>query len=146
MFQKIAKHRANDASNDVHRPPLYGIEAGNLSTSAPIQQLLIMLLEVFILNKVANIFSNLVDFRESEYFHLAPAHFLFFPFLLAMTTLTKSSTSFATLLGLFPFSLLPPLSPFLAKALMLLPILLLTFCAAVQPLKIQLYKDNILRY
>ena len=22
MFQKIAKHRANDASNDVHRPPL----------------------------------------------------------------------------------------------------------------------------
>ena len=24
MFQKNAKHRANDASNDVHRPPLYG--------------------------------------------------------------------------------------------------------------------------
>ena len=24
MFQKIAKHRANDASNDVHRPPLLG--------------------------------------------------------------------------------------------------------------------------
>ena len=24
MFQKIAKHRANDASNDVHRPPLVG--------------------------------------------------------------------------------------------------------------------------
>ena len=24
MFQKIAKHRANDASNDVHRPPLSG--------------------------------------------------------------------------------------------------------------------------
>ena len=24
MFQKIAKHRANDASNDVHRPPLDG--------------------------------------------------------------------------------------------------------------------------
>ena len=24
MFQKIAKHRANDASNDVHRPPLGG--------------------------------------------------------------------------------------------------------------------------
>ena len=22
MFQKISKHRANDASNDVHRPPL----------------------------------------------------------------------------------------------------------------------------
>ena len=22
MFKKIAKHRANDASNDVHRPPL----------------------------------------------------------------------------------------------------------------------------
>ena len=22
MFQKIAKHRANDASHDVHRPPL----------------------------------------------------------------------------------------------------------------------------
>ena len=22
MFQKIAKHRANDASKDVHRPPL----------------------------------------------------------------------------------------------------------------------------
>ena len=22
MFQKITKHRANDASNDVHRPPL----------------------------------------------------------------------------------------------------------------------------
>ena len=26
MFQKIAKHRANDASNDVHRPPLVEIE------------------------------------------------------------------------------------------------------------------------
>merc|ERR1719422_2753913 len=25
MFQKIAKHRANDASNDVHRPPLFCI-------------------------------------------------------------------------------------------------------------------------
>ena len=24
MFQKIAEHRANDASNDVHRPPLRG--------------------------------------------------------------------------------------------------------------------------
>ena len=24
MFQKIAKHRANDASNDVHCPPLPG--------------------------------------------------------------------------------------------------------------------------
>ena len=24
MFQKIAKHRANDASNDVHRPPPVG--------------------------------------------------------------------------------------------------------------------------
>ena len=24
MFQKIAKHRANDASNDVHRPALEG--------------------------------------------------------------------------------------------------------------------------
>ena len=23
MFQKIAKHRANDASHDVHRPPLH---------------------------------------------------------------------------------------------------------------------------
>ena len=23
MFQQIAKHRANDASNDVHRPPLF---------------------------------------------------------------------------------------------------------------------------
>ena len=27
MFQKIAKHRANDASNDVHRPPLAGSES-----------------------------------------------------------------------------------------------------------------------
>ena len=26
MFQKIAKHRANDASNDVHRPPLVAVE------------------------------------------------------------------------------------------------------------------------
>ena len=26
MFQKIAKHRANDASNDVHRPPLIEAE------------------------------------------------------------------------------------------------------------------------
>ena len=26
MFQKIAKHRANDASNDVHRPPLRAVE------------------------------------------------------------------------------------------------------------------------
>ena len=25
MFQKIAKHRANDASNDVHRTPLGGL-------------------------------------------------------------------------------------------------------------------------
>ena len=26
MFQKIAKHRANDASNDVHRTPLAPVE------------------------------------------------------------------------------------------------------------------------
>ena len=26
MFKKIAKHRANDASNDVHRPPLLNCE------------------------------------------------------------------------------------------------------------------------
>ena len=26
MFQKFVKHRANDASNDVHRPPLAGEE------------------------------------------------------------------------------------------------------------------------
>ena len=35
MFQKIAKHRANDASNDVHRPPLAGtctVELSSLST------------------------------------------------------------------------------------------------------------------
>ena len=31
MFQKIAKHRANDASNDVHRPPLM------MSGGAPIE-------------------------------------------------------------------------------------------------------------
>ena len=30
MFQKIAKHRANDASNDVHRPPL-GSGGGEIS-------------------------------------------------------------------------------------------------------------------
>ena len=29
MFQKIAKHRANDASNDVHRPPLVGISSAS---------------------------------------------------------------------------------------------------------------------
>jgi len=28
MFQKIAKHRANDASNDVHRPPLFKMGDG----------------------------------------------------------------------------------------------------------------------
>ena len=27
MFQNIAKHRANDASNDVHRPPLHVSQA-----------------------------------------------------------------------------------------------------------------------
>ena len=36
MFQKIAKHRANDASNDVHRPPLLvngeGVKLGLLSS------------------------------------------------------------------------------------------------------------------
>ena len=30
MFQKIAKHRANDASNDVYRPPLGGPPMANL--------------------------------------------------------------------------------------------------------------------
>ena len=29
MFQKIAKHRANDASNDVHRPPLVDSDFGD---------------------------------------------------------------------------------------------------------------------
>ena len=34
MFQKIAKHRANDASNDVHRPPLWsgGKEINDFAT------------------------------------------------------------------------------------------------------------------
>ena len=31
MFQKIAKHRANDASNDVHRPPLGGVLGGGMT-------------------------------------------------------------------------------------------------------------------
>ena len=31
MFQKIAKHRANDASNDVHRPPLGGTRRGPIA-------------------------------------------------------------------------------------------------------------------
>ena len=31
MFQKIAKHRANDASHDVHRTPLPGESNGLLS-------------------------------------------------------------------------------------------------------------------
>ena len=33
MFQKIAKHRANDASNDVHRPPLHGCPPRDCSTA-----------------------------------------------------------------------------------------------------------------
>ena len=33
MFQKIAKHRANDASNDVHRPPLEGVGLQGLKGS-----------------------------------------------------------------------------------------------------------------
>ena len=33
MFQKIAKHRANDASNDVHRPPLAQVDQGLLTLS-----------------------------------------------------------------------------------------------------------------
>ena len=40
MFQKIAKHRANDASNDVHRPPLEGspsFEALSVNQSQIIQ-------------------------------------------------------------------------------------------------------------
>ena len=32
MFQKIAKHRANDASNDVHRPPLAHLGRRHLQT------------------------------------------------------------------------------------------------------------------
>ena len=39
MFQKIAKHRANDASNDVHRPPLIVMHKSmfnHTSTSFPI--------------------------------------------------------------------------------------------------------------
>ena len=34
MFQKIAKHRANDASNDVHRPPLIGTAASTVPGKA----------------------------------------------------------------------------------------------------------------
>ena len=34
MFQKIAKHRANDASNDVHRPPLAPREQNACDPSA----------------------------------------------------------------------------------------------------------------
>ena len=97
-------------------------------------------LEDLVLSKVASIFSNLIDFRKSQYFHLARAFLrqLFFVLLLTTTTLTKASTSFAILLGLFLSPLPPLLSPFLAKAFMLLPILLLTLCAAVKPLKIKL--------
>ena len=36
MFQKIAKHRANDASNDVHRPPLIlGPQEGSAAITWP---------------------------------------------------------------------------------------------------------------
>ena len=35
MFQKIAKHRANDASNDVHRPPLGPTSAGGGRLTRP---------------------------------------------------------------------------------------------------------------
>ena len=35
MFQKIAKHRANDASNDVHRPPLLPRPTPNCFFSTP---------------------------------------------------------------------------------------------------------------
>ena len=31
MFQKIAKHRANDASHNVHRPPLIAIVAQSIT-------------------------------------------------------------------------------------------------------------------
>ena len=37
MFQKIAKHRANDASNDVHRPPLDGGGSCGLSGGERVQ-------------------------------------------------------------------------------------------------------------
>ena len=44
MFQKIAKHRANDASNDVHRPPLAlgaeGVEGAEEDEGAAIYILL----------------------------------------------------------------------------------------------------------
>ena len=46
MFQKIAKHRANDASNDVHRPPLATNDGFNIfpnikfETDSPAKQLL----------------------------------------------------------------------------------------------------------
>ena len=33
MFQKIAKHRANDASNDVHRPPLVPAHISSIDPS-----------------------------------------------------------------------------------------------------------------
>ena len=38
MFQKIAKHRANDASNDVHRPPLQGGPRGSRETRGTSRQ------------------------------------------------------------------------------------------------------------
>ena len=45
MFQKIAKHRANDASNDVHRPPLCPPEAQERAG----KKLLYVMFHVFIL-------------------------------------------------------------------------------------------------
>ena len=38
MFQKIAKHRANDASNDVHGPPLLVTETSVNSEAAKLMK------------------------------------------------------------------------------------------------------------
>ena len=59
MFQKIAKHRANDASNDVHRPPLpksrpdvIGLASSTLQ-SQPIQKVVHDFRCVIFLDKIS---------------------------------------------------------------------------------------------
>ena len=48
MFQKIAKHRANDASNDVHRPPLTADATDSLLMMI-MMMLLIMIMMVLLM-------------------------------------------------------------------------------------------------
>ena len=72
MFQKIAKHRANDASNDVHRPPLPTTSFAGSSEESPLGTLVPLLRSaVPLLDRLTR--SNKLKSTSSTPSQLAPA-------------------------------------------------------------------------